>query len=70
MAMPVVSAVRPGFGRSDNLKSIEDRFRLGVEVIREAGELAMTYFNARESLTVQTKGPQDWPARPISTPRS
>jgi myo-inositol-1(or 4)-monophosphatase len=42
-----------------DVKSIEERFRLGVEVIREAGELAMTYFNARESLTVQTKGPQD-----------
>lgn len=39
--------------------SLEDRFRLGVDVIREAGELAHGYFNAREKLTVQTKGPQD-----------
>jgi myo-inositol-1(or 4)-monophosphatase len=39
--------------------SLEERFRLGVEVIREAGELANGYFNAREKLTVQNKGPQD-----------
>ena len=39
--------------------SLEERFRLGVEVIRDAGELALGYFNARETLTVQAKGPQD-----------
>ena len=39
--------------------SLEERFRLGVDVIREAGELANGYFNAREKLTVQNKGPQD-----------
>lgn len=39
--------------------SLEQRYRLGVEVIREAGELAMGYFNARETLTVKAKGPQD-----------
>lgn len=39
--------------------SLEDRYRLGVDVIREAGELALGYFNAREKLNVQAKGPQD-----------
>ena len=57
--MRVECAARPGSGRTKDLMSLEERFRLGLEVIRDAGELAHGYFNAREKLSVQTKGPQD-----------
>ena len=39
--------------------SLEDRYQLGLNVIREAGDLALGYFNARETLTIQSKGVQD-----------
>lgn len=35
------------------------RFQFGLDVIREAGDLALGHFNAREALTVTSKGPQD-----------
>ena len=38
---------------------INQRFSFGLDLIREAGELALGYFNGRDSLTVQNKGPQD-----------
>lgn len=34
------------------IMSLEQRYQLGLAVIREAGELALGYFNARESLTI------------------
>lgn len=39
--------------------SLEDRFTFGLDLIREAGQLANGYFNDRGSLTIQSKGPQD-----------
>lgn len=39
--------------------SLEARFQTGLAVIREAGDLALGYFNARDSLTIQSKGVQD-----------
>ncbi len=39
--------------------TLDDRFDFGLGLIREAGELALSYFNARDSLTIQNKGPQD-----------
>jgi myo-inositol-1(or 4)-monophosphatase len=39
--------------------SLEQRFQLGTELVREAGELALGYFHQRDKLTVQNKGPQD-----------
>jgi myo-inositol-1(or 4)-monophosphatase len=39
--------------------TIEDRFNFGLDLIREAGELAHGYFNNRGALTIQNKGPQD-----------
>jgi myo-inositol-1(or 4)-monophosphatase len=39
--------------------SLEVRFQFGLTLIREAGEMALDYFNAREGLTVQSKGVQD-----------
>lgn len=39
--------------------SLEDRFQTGLTVIRAAGDLALGYFNARDSLTIQSKGVQD-----------
>lgn len=35
------------------------RFKTGLEILEDAGALALTYFNARESLTIKSKGPQD-----------
>ncbi len=35
------------------------RFETGLAILREAGALALGYFNARESLTIKSKGPQD-----------
>jgi myo-inositol-1(or 4)-monophosphatase len=39
--------------------TLEARFRFGLDLIREAGELALGYFNNRGALTIQNKGPQD-----------
>ncbi len=39
--------------------SLESRFQFGLDVIREAGDLALGYFQKREHLTVQSKGVQD-----------
>jgi myo-inositol-1(or 4)-monophosphatase len=39
--------------------NLEARFQCGLAVIREAGALALGYFNARDSLTIQSKGVQD-----------
>lgn len=36
-----------------------DRFEFGLELIREAGALALGYFNNRETLKVESKGVQD-----------
>jgi myo-inositol-1(or 4)-monophosphatase len=36
-----------------------DRFAFGLALVQEAGNLALGYFNARDQLTVQNKGPQD-----------
>jgi myo-inositol-1(or 4)-monophosphatase len=38
---------------------LEDRFNFGLSLIREAGDLALSYFNDRGALTIQNKGPQD-----------
>jgi myo-inositol-1(or 4)-monophosphatase len=39
--------------------SIEARYQLGLDLIQEAGDLALSYFNNRGSLTIQSKGVQD-----------
>lgn len=39
--------------------SLEQRFKLGADLVREAGELALGYFNKRDALTIHNKGPQD-----------
>jgi myo-inositol-1(or 4)-monophosphatase len=39
--------------------SLEARFQFGLDVIREAGALALSYFNERDKLTIQSKGVQD-----------
>ena len=39
--------------------SLEDRYQFGLKLIAEAGALALSYFNAREKLTIQHKGVQD-----------
>ncbi len=36
-----------------------DRFEFGLALIKDAGDLALGYFNSRASLTIQNKGPQD-----------
>ncbi len=36
-----------------------DRFDFGLTLIKEAGDLALGYFNNRSSLAIQSKGPQD-----------
>ena len=38
---------------------MKDRFDFGLALVREAGEKALGYFNARDQLTIQNKGPQD-----------
>ncbi len=38
---------------------VNQRFSFGLDLIREAGELALRFFNARGNLNVQSKGPQD-----------
>jgi myo-inositol-1(or 4)-monophosphatase len=38
---------------------LEKRCQFGLDLIREAGEVALNYFNTRSSLTVQAKGIQD-----------
>lgn len=37
----------------------EERFNFGLALVREAGDLALGYFNNRGALTVHNKGPQD-----------
>jgi myo-inositol-1(or 4)-monophosphatase len=39
--------------------SLNERYEFGLALIREAGEKALGYFNARDRLTVTNKGPQD-----------
>ena len=39
--------------------SVNGRYGFGLSLIREAGEKALCYFNARDQLTVMNKGPQD-----------
>lgn len=39
--------------------SLAARFALGLALVREAGDLALGYFNARASLTIRSKGLQD-----------
>jgi myo-inositol-1(or 4)-monophosphatase len=36
-----------------------DRYQLGLGLIREAGELALNYFNNRAALSIKSKGLQD-----------
>jgi myo-inositol-1(or 4)-monophosphatase len=38
---------------------MNDRFAFGLALVQEAGKTALGYFNARDQLTVQNKGPQD-----------
>jgi myo-inositol-1(or 4)-monophosphatase len=38
---------------------VDGRYEFGLTLIREAGETALGYFNARDQLTVKNKGPQD-----------
>jgi myo-inositol-1(or 4)-monophosphatase len=38
---------------------ITDRFDFGLNLIREAGALAASYFNNISALTIESKGPQD-----------
>jgi myo-inositol-1(or 4)-monophosphatase len=39
--------------------SIEERYQFALQLIKDAGALALNYFNNRDSLTIQTKGVQD-----------
>ena len=39
--------------------SLTRRYDFGLSLIRDAGELALGYFNNRTSLSIQSKGPQD-----------
>jgi myo-inositol-1(or 4)-monophosphatase len=39
--------------------SVNGRYEFGLALIREAGDKALGYFNARDQLTVKNKGPQD-----------
>ena len=36
-----------------------DRYEFGLALVQEAGKVALGYFNARDQLTIQNKGPQD-----------
>ena len=36
-----------------------DRYEFCLALVQEAGKLALGYFNARDQLTIQNKGPQD-----------
>ncbi|MDE2445840.1 MAG: inositol monophosphatase [Alphaproteobacteria bacterium] len=38
---------------------LEARYQFGLSLVREAGALALSYFNARDKLTIQHKGVQD-----------
>lgn len=39
--------------------SLEKRYQFGLKLIAKAGLLALSYFNARDKLTIQLKGVQD-----------
>jgi myo-inositol-1(or 4)-monophosphatase len=39
--------------------SLEARYQFGLALIREAGALALSYFNARDTLKIEAKGVQD-----------
>ena len=39
--------------------SLARRYEFGLSLIRDAGELALGYFNNRDALSIQSKGPQD-----------
>ena len=39
--------------------TVSGRYEFGLALIREAGDKALGYFNARDQLTVKNKGPQD-----------
>lgn len=38
---------------------MNERFEFGLALVQEAGQVALAYFNARDQLTIQNKGPQD-----------
>ena len=38
--------------------SLNERFNFGLALVREAGDLALGYFNSRDKLTIHNKGPQ------------
>ena len=38
---------------------LDERFNFGLALVREAGDLALGYFNNRDTLTIHSKGPQD-----------
>lgn len=38
---------------------MKQKFEFGLALVQEAGKLALGYFNARDHLTIQNKGPQD-----------
>lgn len=44
---------------SPTARNLSDRYDLSLALIREAGALALSYFNDLPSLTVRNKGPQD-----------
>ncbi len=39
--------------------SLSRRYDFGLSLIRDAGEVALGYFNNRDALSIQSKGPQD-----------
>jgi len=41
-------------------QQIDDRFAFGLNLVREAGAVAMGYFEDLESLEIKSKGPQDF----------
>ncbi len=49
----------PGLVEHMDAMQISERFSAAQAIVREAGDLAMGYFRDRDSLTVESKGPQD-----------
>jgi myo-inositol-1(or 4)-monophosphatase len=61
MATPAACAARHGFGKMDKMDKagLQDRYDFALALIRDAGALALSYFQRLDELTITSKGLQD-----------
>jgi myo-inositol-1(or 4)-monophosphatase len=57
MVIQVACAVPPGFG--NKTMDLQSRYDFGLALVQEAGDLALSYFQKIDQLTIKSKGHQD-----------